>query len=59
MRTEVEPCLLDRAITSLPSHGLGVGKTSLVHVICHKEALSNPGWTVGCSVEVKVRLEPL
>ena len=32
----------------------GVGKTSLVHLICHKEVFSSPSWTVGCSVEVKV-----
>ncbi|KAL5457220.1 hypothetical protein EMCRGX_G034465 [Ephydatia muelleri] len=31
-----------------------VGKTSLVHLICTKEALSNPAWTVGCSLEVKL-----
>ena len=31
----------------------GVGKTSLVHLICHKEVFSSPSWTVGCSVEVK------
>ena len=34
----------------------GVGKTTLVHMICRKEVLSNPAWTAGCSVEVKVRL---
>ncbi|XP_021349721.1 rab-like protein 3 [Mizuhopecten yessoensis] len=32
----------------------GVGKTSLVHLICHNETTSNPGWTIGCSVEVKL-----
>ena len=32
----------------------GVGKTSLVHLICHNEPTSNPNWTIGCSVEVKV-----
>ena len=26
-----------------------------MHLICTKEALSNPAWTVGCSLEVKVR----
>ena len=37
------------------SHYLtGVGKTSLIHLICHREVLSNPSWTVGCNVEVKV-----
>jgi len=33
---------------------LGVGKTSLVHLICQNEPTSNPGWTIGCSVDVKV-----
>ncbi|KAK3603301.1 hypothetical protein CHS0354_025906 [Potamilus streckersoni] len=32
----------------------GVGKTSLVQLICHNEPTSNPGWTIGCSVEVKL-----
>lgn len=32
----------------------GVGKTSLTHLICHNEAITNPSWTVGCSVEVKL-----
>lgn len=32
----------------------GVGKTSLVHLIALNEALVSPGWTVGCSVEVKL-----
>lgn len=32
----------------------GVGKTSLIHLICRREVLSNPSWTVGCNVEVKV-----
>ena len=32
----------------------GVGKTSLVHLICHGEVLTNPSSTVGCNVEVKV-----
>ncbi|KAG9303383.1 hypothetical protein G9A89_013709 [Geosiphon pyriformis] len=31
----------------------GVGKTSLVHILCHNEALRHPTWTIGCSVEVK------
>ncbi|XP_071455219.1 rab-like protein 3 [Hetaerina americana] len=30
----------------------GVGKSSLTHLICHKEPIKNPSWTVGCSVEV-------
>ena len=32
----------------------GVGKTSLVHVLCQGEVLSRSAWTVGCSVDVKV-----
>ncbi|XP_064612583.1 rab-like protein 3 isoform X2 [Liolophura sinensis] len=32
----------------------GVGKTSLVHLICHNQPVGNPGWTIGCSVEVKL-----
>ena len=30
----------------------GVGKTSLLHLVCHNEVLSNPSWTVGCSTNV-------
>ncbi|XP_012273242.1 rab-like protein 3 isoform X3 [Orussus abietinus] len=32
----------------------GVGKTSLTHMICHQQTISNPSWTIGCSVEVKL-----
>jgi len=32
----------------------GVGKTSLVHLIANNEALTSPGWTIGCAVEVKL-----
>ncbi|XP_075233486.1 rab-like protein 3 isoform X1 [Lycorma delicatula] len=32
----------------------GVGKTSLTHLIAQHEPISNPSWTVGCSVEVKL-----
>ncbi|XP_052871820.1 rab-like protein 3 [Anopheles cruzii] len=32
----------------------GVGKTSLTHLIANNEPLTSPGWTVGCSVEVKL-----
>ncbi|XP_029159365.1 rab-like protein 3 [Nylanderia fulva] len=32
----------------------GVGKTSLTHLICQQQPISNPSWTVGCSVEVKL-----
>ncbi|KNC98234.1 uncharacterized protein SPPG_06634 [Spizellomyces punctatus DAOM BR117] len=34
----------------------GVGKTSLVHLICHGTPLRSPVHTVGCSVDVKVRV---
>lgn len=33
---------------------LGVGKSSLTYLICHQQPISNPSWTVGCSVEVKL-----
>ncbi len=36
------------------SGGPGVGKTSLVTLICHGEVLSSQAWTIGCNVEVKV-----
>lgn len=32
----------------------GVGKTSLTYLIAHNKPLISPGWTVGCSVEVKL-----
>ncbi|KAF8767386.1 rab-like protein 3 [Argiope bruennichi] len=32
----------------------GVGKSSLVHLIAHSEAINNPSWTIGSSVEVKL-----
>lgn len=32
----------------------GVGKTSLTYLIAHNKPLVSPGWTVGCSVEVKL-----
>ncbi|ESO89185.1 hypothetical protein LOTGIDRAFT_229083 [Lottia gigantea] len=32
----------------------GVGKTSLVHLVCHSEPCPVPGATIGCSVEVKL-----
>jgi len=32
----------------------GVGKTCLTHLIAHNEAIKNPAWTVGCSVEVRL-----
>ncbi|KAM9485706.1 rab-like protein 3 isoform 2-T2 [Salvelinus alpinus] len=30
----------------------GVGKSSLVHLLCQNQVLGNPSWTVGCSVDV-------
>lgn len=32
----------------------GVGKSSLVHLICHSTVLSSPQWTIGCSLDVKL-----
>ncbi|RDD41875.1 Rab-like protein 3 [Trichoplax sp. H2] len=34
----------------------GVGKTTLIHLLCHQEFLSNPYWTIGCSIHVKESL---
>lgn len=42
------PCEKNRKIF------LGVGKTSLVHLMANHEALTSPGWTIGCSAEVKL-----
>ncbi|XP_068127061.1 rab-like protein 3 [Hyperolius riggenbachi] len=32
----------------------GVGKSSLVHLLCQNQVLGNPSWTVGCSVDVRL-----
>ncbi|XP_070568181.1 rab-like protein 3 isoform X2 [Ptychodera flava] len=32
----------------------GVGKSSLVHLICHGEPIANASWTIGAAVDVKV-----
>nr|XP_027198377.1 rab-like protein 3 [Dermatophagoides pteronyssinus] len=32
----------------------GVGKSSLVHLICHSETLERTRWTIGCSIDVKL-----
>ncbi|KAG0221889.1 Rab-like protein 3, partial [Mortierella sp. GBA43] len=32
----------------------GVGKSSLVHMLCHNESLKNPMPTVGCNVDVRL-----
>lgn len=31
----------------------GVGKSSLIHLICHDSILYSPQWTIGCSIDVK------
>lgn len=31
-----------------------MGKTSLVHLLCRNDILSNPAYTIGCSVEVRL-----
>uniref|UniRef100_A0A672IMH6 RAB, member of RAS oncogene family-like 3 n=1 Tax=Salarias fasciatus TaxID=181472 RepID=A0A672IMH6_SALFA len=33
----------------------GVGKSSLVHLLCQNQVLGNPSWTVGCSADVRVQ----
>ncbi|CAK4079019.1 unnamed protein product [Aphanomyces euteiches] len=30
----------------------GVGKSCLVHYLCHKTVLTHPKWTIGCTTEV-------
>ncbi|XP_018428103.1 PREDICTED: rab-like protein 3 [Nanorana parkeri] len=32
----------------------GVGKSSLVHLLCQNQVLGNPSWTVGCSADVRL-----
>lgn len=32
----------------------GVGKSSLVHLICHSKAVTSTQWTIGCSIDVKL-----
>ncbi|KAH7641104.1 ras-like protein [Dermatophagoides farinae] len=32
----------------------GVGKSSLVHLICHSETLARTRWTIGCAIDVKL-----
>merc|ERR1711911_385974 len=32
----------------------GVGKSSLVHLLCHGQPITNPSWTIGCTVDVKL-----
>lgn len=32
----------------------GVGKSSLIYLICHSATLSSAQWTIGCSIDVKL-----
>lgn len=32
----------------------GVGKSSLIHLVCHSTVLSSAQWTIGCSIDVKL-----
>lgn len=32
----------------------GVGKSSLVHLLCNGEPVCNPSWTIGCALHVKL-----
>lgn len=32
----------------------GVGKSSLIHLICHSSVLSSAHWTIGCSIDIKL-----
>lgn len=32
----------------------GVGKSSLIHLICHSTVLNSAHWTIGCSIDVKL-----
>uniref|UniRef100_A0A5K4F2X4 Rab-like protein 3 n=1 Tax=Schistosoma mansoni TaxID=6183 RepID=A0A5K4F2X4_SCHMA len=34
----------------------GVGKTALVHLICNRQTLLHPSYTIGCSVDIKIHL---
>jgi len=33
---------------------LGVGKTSLINVLCQNEVKKSTSWTIGCHLDVKV-----
>lgn len=46
--------IFSRNFMRIGKYFAGVGKTSLVHLIANNEALIGPGWTIGCSVEVKL-----
>ncbi|XP_013781168.1 rab-like protein 3 isoform X1 [Limulus polyphemus] len=32
----------------------GVGKSAFVHLVCHSQPITNPSWTIGCSVDIKL-----
>jgi len=32
----------------------GVGKSSLIHLIAHDKAISNPSWTIGAAVDLRI-----
>ncbi|KAM9329583.1 rab-like protein 3 [Gastrophryne carolinensis] len=53
---DVEGLLLRRPLTRkvLVLGDSGVGKSSLVHLLCQNQVLGNPSWTVGCSVDVRL-----
>lgn len=48
------PRRLQYSLNISPLSITGVGKTSLTHLICQQQPISNPSWTIGCSVEVKL-----
>lgn len=48
-------CNLDKGNAKILVLGdSGVGKSSLIHLICHSTVLNSPHWTIGCSIEVKI-----
>ena len=32
----------------------GVGKSSLIHLLAHDKAISNPSWTIGAAVDLRI-----
>ncbi|XP_078484547.1 rab-like protein 3 [Ciona intestinalis] len=32
----------------------GVGKSSFTHLLCHNQANKNPGYTIGCTIDIKL-----
>lgn len=54
-RSNTTPNITDFAkIRILVVGDSGTGKTSLVHKLCHSIPLSNPRWTVGCSLDMSL-----